>query len=146
MQCIFNNNGNSALAAAGNYCALIPPAMNIGPLVAGSANTLFGNDLNNARANGLDVVMLENVSYLLNPNALGSGTVTFQSLEMDGTGPAGVASWVNLATPAPITLTASTPANGSFAGPFLGIRLNLSGTIAGATYARLSASVRTGSL
>lgn len=144
MQCLINNNGNSNITATGNFCTLLAPATGIGALAAGNPSSI-GPDLSASAATGYQAPMLENVSYFLSGGVGATGTVTFQSLEMDGTGPNGNGQWRPLVAPAAITLSAAQ-FNGSIAGPFLGIRLNVSGSVAGATYARLAASVRTGSL
>jgi len=146
MQCLFNNNGNSALSATGNYCTLLSPAVGIGSLAAATGSSSIGADLAASTAAGYQISALENISYFVGCGAGATGTATFQSLEMDGTGPGGAGQWRALVTPAPITLAATTNFNGTIAGPFLGLRIALSGSVAGTTYARLAATVRTGSL
>ena len=145
MQCLLNNNGNNAITAIGNYCTLLAPATGVGALSAGSASSA-GPDLAASASTGYQAPMLENVSYFIGAGTLAAGTATFQVLEMDATGPNGLGLWRPLVAPAPITLAATTNFNGTIAGPFLGIRLAISGSVAGSTYARLAASVRTGSL
>jgi hypothetical protein len=141
VQCLYNNNANNPISASGNYCSLVAPIGNIGDLLLGGVGTRFGADLVNGLGQGLELPMIDLVSYLLAPNASGGGTVTFQALEMDMTGPGGAISWRALASPIPLSLAPSTNLNGIINGPFLGIRMNFSG-VAGACYARLSGSVR----
>lgn len=66
-----------------------------------------------------------------------AATVTFQELFAD------LATWVNLASPAPLSLTAAGASNGILNGPFLGLRMVVTG-ITGGTLSQvmLKASVR----
>jgi hypothetical protein len=92
----------------------------------------------NQSAGANSAQMLEVVSYYIAGGSTGVGTVvTFQELGADGT-------WRAMVSPAPITIASSTNYNGSFNGPFHGVRLTVSGLVGnGASYAELKGTVRT---
>ena len=80
--------------------------------------------------------MLEYVSYMFTSGGSATGTITFQELGADGT-------WRALASPAAVTLGAAVTYNGSFTGPFHGIRIAASSiAVAPVTYAELKATCR----
>ncbi len=119
---VFNNNGAAALAANANFCAITAP-------MPQAVNQSAGQ--NSAQ-------MIEVVSYFVAGGSTGVGTVvTFQELGADGV-------WRAMVSPAPITIANSTNNNGSFNGPFHGVRLAVSGLVGnGASYAELKGSIRT---
>jgi hypothetical protein len=124
---VFNNNNAQSLAANANFCAITAPM---------PAAAQQGGAQSSAQ-------MLEVVSYYIAGGSTGVGTIiTFQELGGDGTwramvGTAGTG-------PGVITLANSTNYNGSFNGPFHGIRLAMSGLVGnGASYAELKGTVRT---
>jgi hypothetical protein len=118
---VFNNNSAQGIPiGTGTYCAITAPF---------PTSSVQGSGMNSSP-------MLEFISYIITTGGTATGTVTFQELGADGT-------WRNLAAPALVTLSATTIYNGSFTGPFHGIRFS-AGSIAVApiTYAELKATVR----
>lgn len=79
--------------------------------------------------------MLEIVSYLLvGGTGITAGTATFQALGLDGV-------WRPLATPAAVSFTVPATFNGSFPGPYHGIRIALTALAGGTIYAELSGKI-----
>ena len=117
---IFNNNGAQPLTTATNFCSIVVAVPQ--PVNQGSGQ------------NSCPMITL--VSYLIVGGSSGVGTVlTFQELGPDGV-------WRSIVAPAAVTIVNSTTANGSFTGPFHGLRLLLSNPVGnGATYAELKGTI-----
>lgn len=117
---VWNNNGGQPLLVAANFCAINAPT----------------NQLVNQNPQMNSNPMLVFVSYLVVGGSTGVGTIlTFQELGADG-------NWRALVAPAALTIASGTVLNGSFTGPFHGIRFALSGLVGnGAAYAELKATI-----
>lgn len=115
---IANNNGGAVLGINGNYCAIqawVPVAAQ------------------QSAATGVACALLKDITYEL-VNSTATGTLTFQSLGLDGT-------WRNMSTPAAITLSSATT-NGTIAGSYHGVRVVLSAlAVSTVTYLELRGTV-----
>ena len=122
MMPVFSNNNNQGIPiGSGNFCAIQAPFPQL---------TVQGPGQNSSP-------MLEFVSYMIVTGGTATGTITFQELGADGV-------WRSLLlTPPPIVLSATLIYNGTFTGPFHGIRLNAASiAVAPVTYAELKATAR----
>jgi hypothetical protein len=118
---VFNNNSAQQIPiGTGNFCTIQMPF---------PQSTTQGAGQNNSP-------MLEFVSYLFTTGGSATGTITFQELGADGV-------WRPLVSPAPVVLGAALSYNGSFTGPFHGVRLAAASiAVAPVTYAELKATCR----
>jgi hypothetical protein len=115
---VFNNNNNQPITANGNFCPIVLP--------------FPGTPQQGAGQNQCALIM--NVSYLFASGGTATGNINFQELGADGT-------WRTLVVPATVALGAALTYNGSFTGPFHGIRIAVSAlAVATITYAELKGS------
>jgi hypothetical protein len=117
---VANNNGGAVLGVNGNYCAI-------------AAWTPVAGQQAAANVTGIACALITNITYEM-VNSTATGTLTFQSLGLDGT-------WRNMATPAAITLSSIT-INGTIAGAYHGVRVVLSAlAVSTVTYFELRGTV-----
>jgi hypothetical protein len=124
---IFNNQGSTgngtAITANGNFLTILSdkPSVRVPAPPAGQ--------------NSGSMIDLATY-YIAAGTGISAGTVTFQELGADGT-------FRNLASPAAITLAASTNYNGVLNGPFHGLQIVVAALAGGnITYAELKGTVR----
>ena len=116
--------GVSGTIGNGNWCVLpdfLTPAVSsvISSVTGGVQNGLYYTQ------------MYDLATYqILTGSGVSGGTATFQELYADGV------TWVNLASPAPITLAATTAYNGVLNGPFLALRIVIA-SISGGTISQM---------
>lgn len=115
------NASTSGITTTGNFCTIIATDV---------------SQLANAYVSGAQgrAIVIDNASYYIAIGSSWTGALNFQELGADGT-------WRSLSSPAQIT-TQATSVNGTIAGQFRGLRINIAtfsgGTI---TYAELKGAI-----
>ena len=100
---IFNWNGGQAITVSGNFCPIVVPITQ--PVNQGQAQN--------------QGPMIDLVTYYIAASTA-TGNINFQELAPDRV------TWLPLVVPATIALAGAGPFNGSFTGPFLGVRIVVS--------------------